>query len=190
MEFGVRPLGQGDARGQTGIFGVRGDGCRTLPVAQHLYLGPRPVRHRRDEHGHAPGANRRVHAGLLRDALQSEFVHSIDVHFADLGTGGLLPGRRRHEHVVGGDVQHRPYVQLRPGERPFADGEHARATLVGDAHELSGGAPARHAREKIKPMWIFLRVHHPGRPRVRVHRKEELPALVPRLHENQRRTRR
>lgn len=79
-------------------------------------------------------------------------------------------------------------MQLRSRERAFTEREHPRAALVGDPHELPSGAPARHAGEKIQPLWIFVRVHHPGRPGVRIHGQEQLTPLVARLHQNQRRT--
>ena len=76
------------------------------------------------------------------------------------------------------------------GDRAPAEREDSRAALVGDPHELSAGAPAGHSREKIKPLSIFIRMHHPGRPGVRVDGQEQLAALVPGLHQDQRRTRR
>lgn len=81
-------------------------------------------------------------------------------------------------------------MQLRSRQRTFTEGKHPGAALVGDPHKLPARAPARHTSEKIQPLWIFVRVHHPGRPGVRVHRQEQLAALVPRLHQDQRRTRR
>lgn len=186
----MRPLGERHARGQTGVFRIRGDGRRVLPVPQHLDAGARPVEAGGDEYDHTPRANRRVHAGLLRQALHTEFVHPVHVHLADLRVGRLLARRGGDQHVVGADVQHRPQVQLSPGERPFTDRQDPRPTLVGDPHELSRGAPAGHAGEQFQPSWIFVRVYHPGRPGLRVHRQVELTALVARLYEKQRCARR
>lgn len=81
-------------------------------------------------------------------------------------------------------------MQLRSRQRTFADRQHPRAALVRDTHELPRRTPRGHPREKIKPMWIFIGVHHPGRPGVRVHGQEQLAELVPRLHQDQRGTRR
>lgn len=183
------PLGEGHARGQTGVFRIRGDGRRGLPVPQYPYSGSRPVEGRGDEHRHAPGAYRRVHTGLLRQAFDAQFVHPVDVHLADLRLGRLLARRGGDQHVVGADVQHRPQVQLGPGEQSFAHREHPRTALVGDPHELARGAPVGHPGEEFQPNWIFVGVHHPGRPRLGVHRQEQLAALVARLYEKQRRTR-
>lgn len=190
MGFSVRPLCERHARGQTGVFGIGGDGRDRLSRAQHLYLGARLIEHRRHQHGHAPGANRRVHARLLRDALQAEFVHPVHMHFAGFRVVRALARRSRDQHVVGRDVEHRPDMQLGSGQRAFTERQDSRAALVGDPDELSAGAPARHSGEKIKPSWIFVRVHHPSRPGIRVHGQEQLAALVPRLHQKQRRTRR
>lgn len=189
MRFSVRPLGERHARGQTGTFGIRRDSRRPLSVPQHLYLGSRPVRHRGDQYGHAPAAHRRVYAGFLGEALDTELVDAVDMHLARLRGGRRLAGRRRDQHVVVRDVQHRAHMQLRSRERAFAEGQDPRPTLVGDPYELSRGAPARHAREKIQPLSIFVGVHHPGRPGVRVDGQEQLTALVPRLHQNQWRAR-
>lgn len=190
MKFSVRPLGEGHARGQTGTFGIRRDGRHRLSVPQHPHLGPRPVRHRGDQYGHAPAAHRRVHAGFLGETLDTEFVDAVDMHLSRLRGGGRLTGRRRDQHIVVRDVQYRAHMQLRARERAFAEGQYPCPALVGDPHELSRGAPARHASEKIKPLSIFVGVHHPGRPGVRVDRQEQLTALVPRLYQNQRCARR
>ncbi|GDY63029.1 hypothetical protein SAV14893_024220 [Streptomyces avermitilis] len=130
-----------------------------------------------------------MHAGLLRDPLHAELVDAVHMDLADLGGGGGLAGRRRDQHVVGRHVEHRPYMQLRSCQRPFTHREDPRTALVGDPYELSGGAPARHTGEKIKPLSIFVGVHHPRRPAVRVHGQEQLAQLVPGLHQNERRTR-
>ncbi|CAM5588978.1 hypothetical protein SVIOM74S_09489 [Streptomyces violarus] len=112
------------------------------------------------------------------------------MHLARLRVGGLLARRRGDQHVVVGDVQHGPHVQLRPRERPVPDRQHPHTALVRDPHELPGRTPARHPGEKIKPCSIFIGVHHPGRARLRVHRENQLAALVARLYEQQRRARR
>ncbi len=182
------PLGERHARGQTGVFRIRPDGRRRLPVPQHPDPGPRPVEGGGDEHGHAPRAHRRVHAGLLRQALHAEFVHPVHVHLADLRLGRLLARRGGDQHVVGADVQYRPQMQLGSGQRAFTDRQDPRAPLVGDPHELSRGAPAGHTGEEFKPSWIFVGVDHAGRPGLGVHRQVELAALVARLYEEQRRT--
>ena len=163
------PLGEGHARGHTGIFGVRGDSRRRLAVAQHLCSGARPVERRGHQHGHAPGAHRRVHARLLRDALHAELVHPVDVHLAGLRAPRPphrptpRPGRRRAATSSTART-----CNCGSGQRPFTDREDPRAALVGDPHQLSGGAPAGHPGEKIQPNWIFVRVHHPRRAGVRV----------------------
>ncbi len=157
---------------------MRGDGRRRFPVPQDLHPGARPVERRRDQDGHVPGAYRRVDAGLLGDALHAEFVHPVDVHLTGLRVGRLLARRRGNQHVVVGDVEHGAQVQLGSGERAFTDGQHPRAALVRDPHELPGGGPAGDAGEEFQPNWIFVGVHHPGRPGLGVHGQEQLAALV------------
>lgn len=112
------------------------------------------------------------------------------MHFTGLRIGRLLTGRRGNQHVVGGDVQYGPQMQLSAGEGPFPDRQHPRATLVGDPHELPRGAPAGHAGEEFQPNWIFVGMHHPGRAGLGVDGQEQLTALVARLYEEERRTRR
>ncbi len=105
------------------------------------------------------------------------------MHLTRLRVDGLLTRRRRDQYVLFGDVQNGADMQLRSGERPFPDRQYPRTPLVRDPHELTGRTPARHPREKIQPCWIFVRVHHPGPAGLRVHRQDQLAALVARLYE-------
>ncbi|CAM5659953.1 Vitamin B12 import ATP-binding protein BtuD [Streptomyces glaucescens] len=184
------PLGEVHARGHTGVFRVRRDDRGLLPVPQHPHHRSRPLQCRRHQHGHLAGPHRRVHPGLLRQALDTQLVDPVDMHLTGLRPFRFRTGGGRDQHVVGRDVEHRSDVQLRSGQRSFTHRQHACAALVGDPHQLPGGRPARHPREKIQPNRIFVGVHHPGRPGVRVHGQVQLAALVPRLDQEQRRTRR
>lgn len=179
----MRPLGERHAGGHTRVFGVRGDTRRRFPVAQYLHPHTWPIQRRRDQNRDAPGPCGRVHARLLRHSLHAQLVHPVHMHLARLRLVGLLARRRRDQHVVVGDVQHGPDVQLRSRERPFPDRQHPRTALVRDPDQLPGRAPARHPGEKIKPCSIFVGVHHPRRARLRIHRQDQLAALVARLYE-------
>ena len=101
-------------------------------VPQHLHLGARPVRDGRDQHGHAPGAHRRVHAGLLRDALHAR---------------ARSRGRRAPRRSPGRPPPHRPTRRPARRRRP-RPAPLGHATAAPSAGVRRPPAPARRPRPR------------------------------------------
>lgn len=188
----MRPFGQSKPHREAGSRGIRDDLGQFLAVPQHPDVRPRPVGPGGAEHRDRPGTHGRVDSRAVRDAFRTQLIDPVHMDLADLGSTG---GRRRGPHTRGrgdqdvalADVQHRPDVQLPAGQGPVADGQDPRPALVGDPYEPPVGRPGRDARQEFQPVRVLVDMHGAGRARRGVDGQVELGALVPGLHEQQRR---
>ncbi len=199
------PLGEGHARGQAGVFGVRRRRLRprqrrppagspllgSLAVPQHPHpgagLGPVPPRRARSRLRRAPPSARRAPATRAPRRARSRGTHGPRRSPGRRPPRPPTPTTSTSSSATSSTARTcncGPVSGRSPTASTRAPPSSAMRTSCPD------GRPGRYAGEKIQPMWIFVRVHHPGRPRVRVHGQEQLAALVPRLHQEQRRTRR
>ncbi len=181
------PFGELRTGGQHRLLRVTRDDGGLLAVPEHPNRRSGHVQSRGDHDGHTAGPDRRVHARALRDPLHAQLVDPVHMGLADLRRGRPLARRRRDQDVRLPDVQHRPDLQLGPGQRPVTHRENPGPALVRDPHQPPVRRPRGHTREQLQPHRVLVRVHRPGRPGLRIHRQIELTLLVTGLHQQQRR---
>ncbi len=184
----------GDDRG----LGVRGDGgdvvdhhaLRQVPrdldeAAGQVRLGGGADGDPTAVHRAGDGGERPPVGGLPAEPL-AVVADPADGDPAGLRVGLGVAAGGGEEHLVLGDRDDRPQVQVGPGDGPVADHQRPCPSLVGDPHQLAVRGPRRDAPEQLQPGAVLLLVQHLGGAGGHVHAEDPLAALVAGLHLQQR----